>query len=292
VRSSRAEPLLTTALARGTAVEPNGVGEGAERRSGPGGTTPAASRSEETTSAKGVLPGTGANRAGRGLADLTKEWITLKGPRRDAQLSEDDEEVADPPPRNSTTTATAATANEDADAAPSMDSAPLAGGPAVGSTDWPQFSDSADSDGKVDDAGAQGTRTRKRARVGARGAASVDTLLSASVGVSAQRNIDDDTDDTDDDSTAPSDPAVQGAVCVIIMCDGGSWFQGRVFVNATGVGVSGGGASNVGGANAQVLLFGRVQPGVTPEDAGIDPCCFEPSSAFYSVTIDNGATKR
>eukprot|EP00038_Savillea_parva_P006803 m.165966 g.165966 ORF g.165966 m.165966 type:complete len:473 (+) comp12629_c0_seq1:259-1677(+) len=92
--------------------------------------------------------------------------------------------------------------------------------------------------------------------------------------------------------------------CIICMVQGGGWFQGRFFhpptdtdttqptaADATATTE----ASMAGRAAAmenQVVLFGKRLPDVSPEDAGLDPCCFEPSSAFYRVTLtDNTGLK-
>lgn len=79
------------------------------------------------------------------------------------------------------------------------------------------------------------------------------------------------------------------ALCIICMCEDGAWFQGRMFVDSeahTGARTPDGGAAR----QTQVLLFGEEKPDMMPEDAGMDACCFEPSSSFFRVTIDDGTS--
>lgn len=85
-------------------------------------------------------------------------------------------------------------------------------------------------------------------------------------------------------AAAPHRATVDNALCILCMCDNGTWFQGRIFVRPDD--------STEKVLQRQLLLFGELQPDVTPEDAGMDPCCFEPSSAFYRVTISDGVSRR
>ena len=224
----------------------------------------------------------------RGCVPLTQvrpTWITLKGSRDEEEGgvscndvdndNDNDNDDGDDDSASATTSLTrgvSATVNAISD-------------------DIPHFSDSAESDDNDTNEGGGGAREKhasKRARL-------EDT--------SGGRKCDDGLPPANVDSIlidpSPAEhvaviSTVSEAMCILVMCDGGSWFQGRVFASAmdtaaAGDGGGGGGRNvgagaklatrggsddvgtgSVGGGVKQILLFGRVQHGVSPEDAGID----------------------